>query len=133
MKLGGVLGSQRGPSQCKGIAVPGSVAHRDLTPGYTLQDLLLILIQAHGKGGLDTNNLDFVYLDLGHTELIETFFGFGVLPFNHLCHGQVETLCLRGQLFVLLAGFAEVNRCADLLNIVPLTPSTDGCLAVGDL
>lgn len=75
MKLGGVLGSQRGPSQCKGIAVPGSVAHGDLTPGYTLQDLLLILIQAHGKGGLDTNNLDFVYLDLGHTELlIETFF-----------------------------------------------------------
>lgn len=32
MKLRGVLGSQRGPSQCKRITVPWSVAHRDLTP-----------------------------------------------------------------------------------------------------
>lgn len=32
MKLRGVLGSQRGPSQCKRITVPWSVAHGDLTP-----------------------------------------------------------------------------------------------------
>lgn len=41
-----------------------------ILPGYTLQDLLLILIQAHSEGGLDTNNLDLVYLDLGHAELL---------------------------------------------------------------
>lgn len=41
-----------------------------ILPGYTLQDLLLILIQAHGEGGLDTDNLDLVYLNLGHAELL---------------------------------------------------------------
>lgn len=88
MKLRGVLVGQRGSSQCQEITVPAFVAHRDLTPGYTLQDLLLILVQAHSKGGLDTNDLDFVYFYLGHTDLlIETLLGFGVLPFDHLCHG----------------------------------------------
>lgn len=39
MKLGGVLGSQRGPSRCKGIAVPGSVAHGDLTPAREQKEI----------------------------------------------------------------------------------------------
>lgn len=41
-----------------------------ILPGHTLQDLLLILVQAHGKGGLDTNNLHLVYFYLGHAELL---------------------------------------------------------------
>lgn len=43
-------------------------------------------------------------------------------------HPESQSPAVPTQLFVLLAGFAEVNRCADLLNIIPLTPSTDGCL-----
>lgn len=39
-------------------------------PGYTLQDLLLILVQAHSEGRLETDNLDLVYFYLGHADLL---------------------------------------------------------------
>lgn len=39
-------------------------------PGYTLQDLLLILVKAHGEGGLETDNLHLVYFYLGHADLL---------------------------------------------------------------
>lgn len=48
----------------------GQLATLQFLPGYTLQDLLLILVQAHGEGGLDTDNLDLVYFYLGHADLL---------------------------------------------------------------
>lgn len=48
----------------------GLPATLQFLPGYTLQDLLLILVQAHGEGGLETDNLDLVYFYLGHTDLL---------------------------------------------------------------
>ena len=48
----------------------GQQATLQFLPGYTLQDLLLILVQAHGERGLETDNLDLVYFYLGHADLL---------------------------------------------------------------
>lgn len=53
---------QDAPSQLLWLQVP---------PGYALQDLLLILVQAHGEGGLDPDDLHLVHFDLGHTDLLK--------------------------------------------------------------